>query len=625
MIEKRFGVAMACLLCFAAGESGAAVSGDVPLRSALDPATQWRLEDMFPDGGTWEKELAAVENLLPRLGAFSGKLGISGGELLGALRQEDEIGERLGRVYAWAHMKSHEDTANTTYQGYADRATMLSVKASSAGAFLAPEILALSPDVLERFFQEEPALEHYRFALARLTRVRDHVLPAEQELLLAQMGQVAETPETVFSLLTNADLKFPRIQDEEGREVELSEERYSRFIFSSNRTVRRDAFQGLLKTYEGIKNTLAATLSGSIKKDVFFAQARRYPSALEASLFSSAIPSEVYTNAIKTVNNHLAPMHRYMALKKKALALDELHMYDLYVPLAPELRKDISWDEARRLVREALAPLGPTYVQELEKGFTEGWIDIYENKGKRNGAYSWGAYGVHPYVLLNYNGTLRDVFTLAHEMGHAMHRFFTQATQSVTYAGHTTFTAEVASVTNEILLLEYLLRTTPDRASRVYLLNYALEQIRTTVYRQMLFAEFEMETHRRAEAGEPLTPDVLSALWRQLNERYYGPDVVVDPELEMEWARIPHFYSAFYVYQYATGFAAAADLAHKILTEGPSAVERYLAFLKSGDSAYSIDLLKAAGVDMSGPEPLEAVARTFSTRLDQLQALMEEK
>ena len=276
------------------------------------------------------------------------------------------------------------------------------------------------------------------------------------------------------------------------------------------------------------------------------------------------------------------------------------------------------------MVREALAPLGELYIRELERGLSAGWIDVYENKGKRHGAYSWGAYGVHPYVLLNYNGTLRDVFTLAHEMGHAMHRFFTQATQPVTYAGHSIFTAEVASVTNEILLLEYLLRTTSDRESRLYLLNYALEQIRTTVYRQMLFAEFELETHRRAEAGEALTPDVLSQIWRGLNERYYGPDVVVDPELEMEWGRIPHFYSAFYVYQYATGFAAAADLAQKILTEGAPAVERYLTFLKSGDSAYAIDLLRAAGVDMTGPEPLEAVARTFATRLDELQALLEE-
>jgi len=622
-MEKKIGLAVACLWCFAAGEAGAALSGDVPLRSAQDPATQWRLEDIFPDGDAWEKERDAVEALLPRLAGFSGRLGTSGTELLEALRQEDEIGERLGRVYAWAHMKSHEDTTDPGAQGRADRATLLSVKAASAGAFLAPEILALSPDVLEGFFRDVPALAPYRFALDRLQRVRDHVLPADQELLLAQMGQVAETAETVFSLLTNADLKFPRIQDEEGREVELSEERYGRLIFSPHRAVRRDAFLGLLTTYGGMKNTLAATLAGSVKKDVFFARARRYSSSLEASLFPGAIPEAVYTNAIKTVNDHLAPMHRYMTLKKKALSLDELHMYDLYVPLAPELRRDIPWEEAQRMVREALAPLGEPYVRELEKGFSAGWIDVYENKGKRHGAYSWGAYGVHPYVLLNYNGTLRDVFTLAHEMGHAMHRFFTQATQPVTYAGHSIFTAEVASVTNEILLLEYLLRTTSDRESRLYLLNYALEQIRTTVYRQMLFAEFELETHRRAEAGEALTPDVLSQIWRGLNERYYGPDVVVDPELEMEWGRIPHFYSAFYVYQYATGLAAAADLAQKILTEGPPAVERYLTFLKSGDSAYAIDLLRTAGVDMAGPEPLEAVARTFSTRLDELQALLE--
>jgi oligoendopeptidase F len=446
-------------------------------------------------------------------------------------------------------------------------------------------------------------LAEYRFALARITRMREHVLPAEQVLLLARSGGMAQSAETVFSMLTNADLTFPTIRDEEGNEVELSEERYGKYIYSQNRQVRRDAFLGLFTTYGKVRNTLAATLSGSVRKNLFYTQVRKYPSCLDATLFPNAIPVEVYENAVKTVNAHLEPLHRYMRLKKRALGLEELHMYDLYVPLVEETQKDIPYEEALETVRKALAPLGEEYLAELDTAFAKPLDRCLREPGKTERRYSWGTYGVHPFVLLNYTGTLRDTFTIAHEMGHALHSTFTDRSQPFAYSGHAIFTAEVASTTNEALLLDHLIRTSADPQEKLFLLNYALEQVRTTVYRQLLFAEFELEIHRRAERGEPLTPDVLASVWRELNLRYYGPDVVVDPELDVEWARIPHFYSAFYVYQYATGFAASTALSRQILSEGAPAVTRYLEFLKSGSSDYPIELLRKAGVDMSAPAP----------------------
>ncbi len=596
----------------------------LPERQDLDPAYQWRLDHIFPDTSSWEEAYKEVKEMLPRLGEYQGKLGESPGKLLGCLELEDAMGITLGKVYAYAHMKSHENTENDFYQGLADRATTLAVEASGAGAFVTPEILALPEETLQDFIAREPRLEQYRFALEQITRVRDHVLPAEQELLLAKMGNLADVPENAFSMLTNADLKFPVIRDEEGQEVELSEERYGKYIHSRNREVRKAAFMGLFDTYGKFRNTLAATYGGSVKKDLFFSQVRHYESCLQGALYPDAIPLAVYDQLIRAIHEGLPELHRYVALKKKALNLEELHMYDLYAPLVAETRKDIPYAEALEDVQGALAPLGERYLQELEAGLAGGWIDVYENRGKRSGAYSWSTFGAHPYVLLNYNGTLRDVFTLAHEMGHALHSAFTYEVQPYVYSGHDIFTAEVASITNENLLLDYMIRHAETREEKLYLLNYALEQIRTTVFRQVLFAEFEKITHEKAAQGEPLTPDALCSLWRELKTAYYGSEAVVDPEIDIEWARIPHFYSPFYVYQYATGYAAAASLAEQILTEGEPAVARYLGFLESGDSAYPIEILKRAGVDMSSPEPVQAVLARFSRWLDQLEELLQE-
>lgn len=613
-----------CLMLLPVAASGATGTGALPSRGEADLAWTWDLSAIYSDDVAWERDFETLEERLPEMEALRGKVGTSAADLLTTLHLQDELGRMMSRLYVYAHMKSHEDTANPTYQGFAERAVSLAVKAGSAGSFVEPEILAISEETLAKYLSEEKGLDEYRFALARITRMRDHVLPAEQELLLARSGGMAQTAETVFSMLTNADLTFPTIRDEEGREVELSEERYGKYIYSRDRRVRQDAFLGLFTTYGGMKNTLAATLSGNVRKDFFYAQVRNYPSCLDAALFPNAIPPEVYENAVKTVNAHLEPLHRYMRLKKRALGVEELHMYDLYVPLVEELQEDIPYDEALETVRKALAPLGEDYLTKLNEGFANRWIDVYENRGKRSGAYSWGTYGVHPFVLLNYKGTLRDTFTIAHEMGHALHSAFTDHSQPFVYSGHAIFTAEVASTTNEALLLDYLLRTSTNPREKLYLLNYALEQVRTTVYRQLLFAEFELEIHRRAERGEALTPDVFASLWRELNIRYYGPDVVVDPELDVEWARIPHFYSAFYVYQYATGLAASTALSQQILSEGKSAVTRYLGFLESGSSDYPIELLRRAGVDMSTPRPLEATLALFAERLDELERLLDE-
>ncbi len=623
-MKKRmmYGALIGSLLLFPG--SGAGEVQTLPERQEMDPAYQWRLENIFSDDAAWEAAYKEVQEMLPRLGEYQGTLGESPENLLACLELEDTLGIILGKVYAYAHMRSHEDTENDFYQGLADRATTLAVEASGAGSFVTPEILAIPEERLLDFLSREPRLDLYRFALEQITRVRAHVLPAEQELLLARMGNLADVPQNTFSMLTNADLKFPVIQDEEGREVELSEERYGKYIHSRNREVRKAAFMGLFTTYEKYKNTLAATYGGSVKKDAFFSQVRNYESSLQSALYPNAIPLEVYDRLIEAIHQGLPELQRYMALKKKALGVEELHMYDLYAPLVEETRKDIPYAKALEDVRQALQPLGERYLKELDKGLTSGWIDVYENRGKRSGAYSWGTYGAHPYVLLNYNGTLRDVFTLAHEMGHALHSSFTYAVQPYVYGGHDIFTAEVASITNENLLLDHMISNAGTREEKLYLLNYALEQIRTTVFRQVLFAEFEKLAHEKARQGEPLTPDTLSTLWRELNTRYYGTQTVIDPEIDIEWARIPHFYSAFYVYQYATGYAAAASLAEQILTEGEPAVARYLSFLESGDSAYPIDLLKRAGVDMTSPEPVQAVLHRFSRWLNQLEELLQE-
>src|SRR5262245_46809192 len=595
----------------------------LPKRHEVPSELTWNLESIYATDAAWEAAFARVTALLPEVRAFEGRLGASGAALLNAFAQRDGAYEILGRLFVYATMRMHEDSANSTYQALADRATTLANDLNTATAYMTPEILALTQERLDAFLAETPGLQLYRHALDEINRQRAHVRSAEVEGLLAQAGELGNAPEHVFELLNNADLKLPVLTDEHGQQVQLTQGNYvPRFLESREREVRRAAFEAMLGTYQGFRNTLAATYAAQVKRDLFFARARSYTTALEAALDPHNIPTSVYDNLVATVDHNLPRLHRYLALRKKLLGLDELRMYDLYVPMVAEIDYRVEFATAQKRVAQALAPLGERYVAELRTGFASRWIDIYENEGKRSGAYSWGSYGTQPFVLLNYQPSMDSMFTLAHEMGHSMHSYFTWQTQPFPYSSYTLFVAEVASTLNEALLTSYLLQETTDRALRMYIINHALETFRTTLYRQTLFAEFERDAHARAEAGEALTPELLSSLFKVLNDKYYGPVVMVDDQIAIEWARIPHFYSSFYVFQYATGISASAALARQILTEGEPAVRRYLRFLGAGSSDYSINLLRDAGVDLSTPEPIQQALDTFSDYLEQLEQLV---
>ena len=599
------------------------LSGETPLRKDIPEGYLWNLGAVFPDTDSWERAFSDLEEEIGTFSSFQRDLFSAPARLLEFLRAEEKAGEKMGKIYAYATMKSHEDTALPLYQGMADRAGTLLASFGAALSFFRPEVLAAGRGRVEEFLAASSDLEVYRHSFEEILRMEGHVLSREEEELLARSQEVARTAETAFSLLTNADMTFPFILDEKGVETELSEERYFLLNRSKDRRVRKDSFTGLYGTYGRYRNVLGSLYSGSVKSDLFFSKARKYPSSLEASLHGDNIPAEVYSSVVSTVRKNLGALHDYMALRKKALSLEELHMYDLNVPLADEPEVSYTWEQAKEMVAEGLAPLGEEYLSVLKEGFASGWVDVYENRGKRKGAYSWGSYGTHPYVLLNFNGSLRDVFTVAHEMGHSLHTWFSHRDQPQVYADYTIFLAEVASTTNEALLLESLL----DRASkeeRIFLLNHYLDQVRTTVFRQTMFAEFERETHRLAEEGEALPAERLCAYWMDLNRDYHGPAMTVDREIEVEWGRIPHFYSAFYVYKYVTGFAAAAALSRALREEGEDARRCYLGFLSRGSSAWSLDILREAGVDMATSRPLEKTIENFREKTALLEKLLRE-
>lgn len=593
----------------------------IPLRSEIPRELTWDLEAIFSSVDEWEEAFRSLEGEIEDLLSYRGRLFDSPASLLAFLSLEDRTSEKLGKIYAYAVMKSHEDTGNADGQARADRAGTLLASYGAALSFYRPETLAAGRERVNAIIQGSPDLEIYRHHFDDLLRTEKHILSAGEEELLARASDPAQTPENAFSLLTNADMKFPVVTDEKGRETELTEERYYLLSRSRDRRVRKDAFDGLFSTYEKFRNTLAALYSGGVKTSLFFARARKYGGVLEASLHGDNIPPEVYSIVVDAVNKNLDALHGYMALRKKALGLDELHMYDLNAPLADEPDDPIPYEEGVRMVTEGMAPLGPVYGRALQEGFSSRWVDVHENQGKRKGAYSWGSYGTHPYVLLNYNGTLRDVFTIAHEMGHSLHTWFSHRAQPKVYADYTIFLAEVASTTNEALLLEHLLERAPA-GEKIYLLNHYLDQVRTTVFRQVMFAEFERDVHAAAGEGRPLTAEILSGMWRELNVKYHGPDMTMDEGIFVEWARIPHFYSPFYVYKYAAGFAAAAALSSNILRGGEEGRERYIRFLSRGSSAYSLDILRDAGVDMTSPAPLEEVIRSFREKTSLLAGLL---
>lgn len=595
--------------------------GALPARTEIPDKYKWRLEDIYAGDDQWEQDFRKVEEMTGQVEAYRGKLGESARSLLEAFRAREKINELNEKVYTYARMRRDEDNTNAVYQALSDRAESLSARVQTAVSYFVPEILELPAETLERFIQEEPGLELYRFALEEIRRQKPHTLSAVEEQIIARAEEVTQAAANIFRMINNADITFPPVKDEEGKEVEVTHGRYIQLMESSDRRVRRDAFASLYSSYRKLINTLAATLGSSVKKDVFYARVRRHPSALQASLFADNIPVEVYENLIQTVRKNLPLMYRYIRLRKKMLGLDELHMYDLYTPLVKDIKWDIPYPKAVEMIREGLAPLGDSYVETMVRGINSGWVDVYENKGKTSGAYSWGPYGVHPYVLLNYQDNLNNVLTLAHEMGHAMHSYYSYKEQPYIYAHYKIFTAEVASTVNESLLVNYLLNTVTDRHRKLYLLNHYLEQFRGTLFRQTMFAEFEKIIHEKTESGEALTPELLCSVYRGLNADYYGPEIVVDREIELEWARIPHFYTAFYVYKYATGFSAATALTRQILEQGEAVVSRYLTFLKAGDSDYPLNLLKATGVDMTTPQPVQEALDLFGELLDQMEEL----
>ena len=591
-------------------------------RSEIPPAYTWNLESIYPSDDDWEREAQSLQRRLPELEALKGTLAQSGQALLIVLRKRDELFEELGRLAAYAHMRRDEDTTRSTYQGMADRATQLLVRATTAAAYIEPEILALPQTTLDRFLREAPGLELYRHQLDDLNRKRPHVRSAEIEAVLAATGEIAVAPGTIFTMIENADLSLPMMKNEAGEEVQLTQGNYLVFIRSADRRVRKEAFEGLHGTFFKQRNTIATTLSSQVKADIFYTQQRGYPSCREHALAEDNIPTSVYDNLVETVSEHIPLLDRYLKLRKRVLQLDELHMYDLYVPIVQEAQNEISYEQARETVVAALAPLGENYISALRQGFQQRWIDVYETPGKASGAYSSGAYGTQPFILLNFHGNRDGMYTLAHELGHSMHSLYTRAHQPYQYGDYTLFVAEVASTLNEGLMTEYLLKTTTDRALRLAILNHSLEEFRGTLFRQTMFAEFEQRVHSLAEQGEPLTADSLSATYRALNQKYYGAEATIDDLINIEWARIPHFYSSFYVYQYATGVSAASALVQQILHEGKPAVDRYLKFLRSGSSDYSIELLKQAGVDMTSPEPVRQALSLFESHLKQMEELI---
>ena len=583
----------------------------IPKRQEIDNQYKWAVNDLYATDEQWEKDYEKALKLADEPCSYKGKMSDSEDNFYNALKESDDTDFLIENVYVYAFMKYYEDTTNPKYQELSGKAQTAMVKLSEKYSFMVPEILAMDKETIDTFM-ENPKINHYKHMIMDILSKKEHSLSEKEEVLLAKAGNMSGVAKDVFSKFNNSDVKFGVIEDEKGREVELSHGNYAVFMESSNRRVRKDAFKALYKQYESHANTLAAAYYGNVKQAMFFAEARNYDSTLEMYLSGSFIPVSVYKNLIETVNKNLTFMHEYVSLRKRELCVDELHFYDIYAPMVKDVKMEISYDKAKEIVLDSLKPLGEDYVNQVREGFNSGWVDVYENVGKRNGAFSWGAYGTHPYIFLNYTETLNDVFTLIHETGHAMHTWYSNNNQDYTYAGYRIFVAEVASTCNEAILIKYLLDKCTDDKERHYLINHYLEQFKGTLFRQTMFAEFEMESHRLAEEGKILNAELLNNLYRELNEKYFGPDMVIDDEIALEWSRIPHFYTPFYVYQYATGFSAAIAIATKILAGDKETLEGYKKFLSGGSSLHPIELLKLCGIDMSKPQVIQDALDVFA-------------
>lgn len=593
----------------------------IPARADVPEKDKWAIQDLFATDDDWRAALAKAKEFIPRITAFRGRLAESGAVLLSFFRLDDEISLAFDALVHYAQRRSDEDTRVAAYQEMVSQVTRFAVEIQSAAAFETPELLAISDEDMNRLYAEAPELELYRLNIDRIRRRREHVLSDKEEAILAAAGEMAASPDDIYSMLNDADLKFPDAVDKDGIAHPVTHGTFIPLMQSYDRVLRKSAFDSLYSVYGQFRNTSAATLSAQLKQLLFFANVRKYPSTLDAALDGNEVPTEIYRNLIDAVHRSFAPMYRYVALRKKLLGVDELHMYDLYVPVVDGVEMKFTFEEAKEIALKALAPLGEDYLNLLREGFANGWIDVYENEGKRSGAYSAGA-RVHPYVLLNFKGTLDDVFTLVHEMGHSIHSYLSNKTQPTAYQDYVIFVAEVASTCNEALLMEYLLSVTTDKKERAYLINHFLEQFRGTLYRQTMFAEFELAANEMTQRGEGTTAEALCAMYKKLNEQYFGPEMNVDEEISLEWARIPHFYYDYYVYQYATGYAAAIALSRRILREGEAAVKDYLGFLSGGCSADPITLLRGAGVDMASPKPVEDATKLFDEMISEMEKIL---
>ncbi len=595
----------------------------IPMRSEIPVEDTWAVEDLYPTDEAWEQDLAAIQEEAKKLVTYAGRLGESGQTLYDYFIQSEVSEEKAGRLGNYCMRRADEDTRNATYQAMAGRFMSVMTALGAARSFQTPEIMAIPEETLEQFYKDCPSLERYRRFLTDMRRRKDHILSPAEEKLLAAASEMGNAPDTIYGAFADADITFPDAIDGEGRAHPLSQGTYIACVESPDRVLRKSAYENLYHTFGAFKNTAAALLNAQGKQLKFYADARKYPSTLDAALDVTNVPTSVYLNLIEAVHQNLDKMYRYVRLRKKLLKLDELHFYDVYTSLLADVDKQIPFAEAKQTVYEACAPLGEDYRKILKEGFENRWIDVYQNQGKRSGAYSAGA-KVHPYVLLNYSGTLDSQFTLAHEMGHALHSYLSNKHQNPKDAGYKIFVAEVASTCNEALLMEHLLSKTTDKRERAYLINHFLDQFKGTLYRQTMFAEFELIMGRMIGEGKTLTAVVLCDEYKKLNALYYGPDMVMDDEIAMEWARIPHFYYNYYVFQYATGYSAAIALSRRILREGEPAVKDYLGFLSGGCSKSPIDLLKGAGVDMTGPEPVNEALKLFGELLDEMEELTKD-
>lgn len=599
------------------------MSERVPERSEISSEYKWSVEDIYASDNLWESDYKKAQSYAEKIGSFKGKLSESADKLLEYFIMNDELAVLFDSLVYYALCKRDEDTRVSKYQDMSNRLEILMVSIDGASAFVTPELLSISDETLEKFYADCPDLELYRRALDKIRVQRAHILSENEEKIIALTGEIVNSPDNIFSMFNDADLKFPDAIDKDGKSYQITHESFIPLMRSEDRELRKSAFDGLYHTYESFKNTSAAMLSGQIKALIFHARAKKYKSTLDAALSRNEVDTAVYHRLIEAVHENMGLMHRYVKIRKKALGLSELHPYDLYVPIVSGVDDKIDFEQAKAEVYESLAPMGEDYRAIFKKGIDERWIDVYENEGKRSGGYSAGC-RVHPFILLNHKDTLNCEFTLAHEMGHAIHSYLSNKNQPVAYSDYVIFVAEVASTCNESLLMQHLLKTCTDKKRRAYLVNYFLEQFRTTLYRQTMFAEFELMINEKAERGESLTAENLCEIYHNLNVEYYGEDLVVDKELDMEWARIPHFYNDYYVYQYATGFSAAIALSQKILNEGEPAVRDYISFLSGGCSKDPISLLKGAGVDMTSKSAVENALNLFAKLLDEMESLLED-